>query len=193
MKAHEGDWRQAAHLYSLAAERGAPNWLPLALACLKAGDHDGYRKSCETFLSRAAGQGIDLANQAAWLCALAPGATKDYGPATKLAEAAVAGVPEKARYGYLNTLGAVLCRAGRHREAIDRLREGIKLSETDGGVEDWIFLGLAHHALGETEEAKRYQEKVRSAPTTPGVEFSWPRVEQQLLREQLESTLGFGR
>jgi hypothetical protein len=92
----------------------------------------------------------------------------------------------------MNTLGAVLYRAGRHREAIAKLDKGMALSKayfgTAGSVEDWIFLGLAHHAIGETDEAKKWLEKVRAAPKEEGP-FSWQRVEVELLRAELEAAL----
>src|SRR5262249_25505887 len=94
------------------------------------------------------------------------------------------------RPGYLNTLGAVLYRAGRHREAVAQFREAVRLngSSPGGTAEDWIFLALAYHALGEAEEASRWLEKVRAAPQ-PGGAFSGARVEYEFLGGQLETAL----
>jgi tetratricopeptide (TPR) repeat protein len=188
----EGEWAEAARLLALAAQRGRPQRALQALACLKAGDTEGYRKTCEAGLSSVSKDrgGIEAVNDAAWACVLAPGATADYLRAVELAEHAVAVSPSEMRHSYLNTLGAVLHRAGRHREAVVQLHEAIRLngSGTDGTAEDWIFLGLAYHALGEAEEASRYLEKVRSAPQ-PGGAFSWARVEYGFLRGQLEAAL----
>jgi tetratricopeptide (TPR) repeat protein len=188
----EGEWGEAARLLALAAERGRRQRAVHALACLKAGDHDGYRRVCEAGLSSVSKDraGFEEANEAAWACALAPGATADYVRAVELAEHAVAVSPSEARPGYLNTLGAVLYRAGRHREAVVQLREAVRLngSSPGGTAEDWIFLALAYHALGEVEEASRWLEKVRSAPQ-PGGAFSWARVEYEFLRGQLEEVL----
>jgi tetratricopeptide (TPR) repeat protein len=188
VRAADGKWVEAARLLALARERGQPQWSAHALACLKAGDRDGYRRVCEARIADAsAGGGPDDANQAAWLCVLAPGAVPDLNGAVKLVEGALATSLPEMRAGYLNTLGAILYRAGRHRDAIARLQEGIKLSGLDG-LEDWVFLGLAHHALGETEEARRLLDRVRAAPQ-PGGAFSWAREEQQFLREQIEAAL----
>jgi tetratricopeptide (TPR) repeat protein len=189
MRAADGNWVEVARLLNLAWERGQPRWSNHALACLKAGDRDGYRRVCESHLSEAETRGGPAdRNDAAWLCALHPDALADPGRAVKLAEVALAESSSEARASYLNTLGAVLYRAGRHRDAIATLQKGIKLSGTSD-LEDWVFLGLAHHALGETEEAKRWLEKVRAEPQPGSGEFSWANVERQLLREQLEVAL----
>jgi WD40 repeat protein/serine/threonine protein kinase/tetratricopeptide (TPR) repeat protein len=192
LRASEGDWSQAAQLYGLAADRGAPSGMALALASIRAGNQARYRQACKAALAAASADSalLEQANQAAWLCALAPGAVDNYTAAIKLAETAVAGAPPEIRAGYLNTLGAVLYRAGRYREAIDRLREGMKLSHSGPSGEDWVFLGLAHLSLGETDEAKRCLEKFRSTPSSPGGDPFWQRIEYDLLREQLESAIG---
>lgn len=104
--------------------------------------------------------------------ALAPGATADYSRAVKLAETALATGGGEMRAGHLNTQGAVLYRAGRHREAVARLQEAITLTG-EGGVEDRIFLGLARHALGEMKEARRWLDKIRAASQPSGNGFSW--------------------
>jgi tetratricopeptide (TPR) repeat protein len=162
-RAMEGKWAEASRLLSLARERGRPFSFAHALACLKAGDLEGYRSVCEVSLVEAALHGgPNEANEAAWLCALKPGALTDPGRAVKLAEVALAGGSHETRAIYLNTLGAVLFRAKRHREAISKLNESIKLT-SGGGFDDWVFLGFAHHALDEREEARRWFEKAKAA------------------------------
>ncbi len=185
------DWRQAASLYAAAVKRGVPAWAESALASLKAMDREGYQKACAMALAQASAgdPGPQQMNQAAWLFALAPGATADYSAVIKQATAAVAATPPADRHNYLNTLGALLYRAGRDREAIDRLREGIKLSRGGAVAEDWIFLGLAHLHLGEADEAKRCLERFHNVPAPPRDTFSWQRIEYDLLREQFESAL----
>ena len=56
-------------------------------------------------------------------------------------------------------------------------------------VEDWLFLGLAHVRLGETEEAMRCLERYRSMPAHPARDFSWLRVEYDLLRQEFEAAI----
>ncbi len=68
----------------------------------------------------------DEANWAAWACVLAPDTIADWPTAIALANKAVQSDPKSAMY--LNTLGAVLYRAGRFDEALARL------SEADGSA-----------------------------------------------------------
>ena len=51
------------------------------------------------------------------------------------------------------TLGAALVRAGRPREAISTLEESVRLNGHGGNAFDWLFLALAHHRLGHSEQA----------------------------------------
>jgi hypothetical protein len=58
-------------------------------------------------------------------------------------------------------LGAALYRAGRIDEAIARLDESVQAF--GGGVpQDWVFLAMAHHRKGRTDEARRWLEKARA-------------------------------
>ena len=118
---------------------------------------DAYRVDCERLIS-AFGQTEDTgtANTVAWTCALAPASTSDSDLIVRLAERAVAG----SRNWYnLNTLGAVLYRAGRHADAINALQEGIKNHGRGGAAHDWLFLAMAHHALGHASEAQQWFDK----------------------------------
>ena len=190
VRAAEGKWSEAVRLFSLAAERGSPRRHFQALACLKAGDREGYRRVCDACLNQTAADQVSpaQANGAAWVCVLAPDAMADYERAVTLAERAVSNGSREEQTGYLNTLGAILCRAGRHRDAVARLREGMKLAKY-ASAEDWSFMGLAYHSLGDVAEAKRCLEQFRAAPQPPAGTFSWARVEYDLLREQLETAL----
>ena len=54
------------------------------------------------------------------------------------------------KHDYLNSLGALLIRAGRYQDGIERLKERMKASGGEGGIHDWILLALGHHDLGNT-------------------------------------------
>ena len=69
-----------------------------------------------------------------------------------LAEKAVA--KAATNYDYLNTLGAVLYRAGRFEEAAKRLGEAATAYKPNSGflqlrVHNWFFLAMATPSLGE--------------------------------------------
>jgi WD40 repeat protein/tetratricopeptide (TPR) repeat protein len=191
LRAAGGQWVDAARLLATAADRGKAQWVAHATVCLKVGDRAAYRRVCESALDRAANGrfGPGDANEVAWACALAPGAAVDSGRAVVLAERALAEVQSEGRPGCLNTLGAVLYRAGRHRDAIARLREGMAAASSEGTEHDWVFLALAHHALGEPEEARRWAERARAARQPAGGPFSWERVGFELLGDELEAAV----
>src|SRR5262249_22958571 len=107
-------------------------WLRLAIVQLKAGELDDYRatptRMFEVFEKATAEANRDPAteaNNAAWAAALAPGAPERFGRAVALAEKAVSLAPQNANY--LNTYGAVLCRAGRGKEATRQLQKATDL------------------------------------------------------------------
>ena len=131
-----------------------------------------------------------MANATAWICALGPQAVDDYQPVVALAERALAqaGTDGKQRHDILNTLGAVLCRAGRHKEALARLDEGIKADNGESVVGDWLFLALVHEGLGEPAMARKWLAKV--APPAPSArEWSWGDLETEVLRREVATLL----
>jgi len=65
---------------------------------------------------------------------------------------------------YLNTLGAVLYRAGRFDEAAERLAEAetaYQATPDPSGsiIYSWLFLAMTHHHLGHTEPAREWLAK----------------------------------
>src|SRR5262249_26996634 len=139
-------------------------WEPCALACLKAGDEAAYRKLCADLLQEEGAKNSPLvANGVAWLCALGPDAVRDYARPLELAEWAARAAPGPTTQ---NALGAVLYRAGRFREAVERLGAAVRAG--DGCAEDWAFLAMAHARLGEEAEARQYLAKLRHSRPRPG-------------------------
>jgi hypothetical protein len=57
-------------------------------------------------------------------------------------------VKPRLRHAWLNTLGAVLVRAGRHKEALARLQQGVKEAGGAGTVDDGLLRALVHHPPG---------------------------------------------
>jgi WD40 repeat protein/serine/threonine protein kinase/Tfp pilus assembly protein PilF len=188
--ARQGEWKQAAAALRTASERGPlglDTWHALALACLRSDDRAGYARACARLLG-GVGQAAspDVANSVAWLCVLGPDGVGDYARPIALAEFALSKAPLAAKPGVLNTLGAILYRAGRFRDAISRLHEGMQIAKNQGGIHDWIFLAMAHQRLGETAEAQRYLEKVnQSTPQKDGP--LWSMLEIEVLRREAEA------
>jgi WD40 repeat protein/tetratricopeptide (TPR) repeat protein len=131
----------------------------LARTRLLTDDRAGYRRACAEIV-RLFGATADweVANDAAWSCALAPDAVND--PASVAQLGKVAGEP-----GYsdtLNTLAAVLVRTGKPREAIVILERALaerpRDRNDDSTLMDQLLLALAHAKLGEWDEARRWYD-----------------------------------
>jgi tetratricopeptide (TPR) repeat protein len=197
--ANEKQWTKAIDCFARAigiyADDGG-TWNLLALAQLGAGDRDGYRRTCgrlmEHFRQSDSGR---MANAIAWTCALAPNAVADPARPVQWAEKAVAARPRD--YEAMNTLGAVLYRAGRFEEAIRRLKEAIALEGRGGNAVDWLFLAMSHRRLGHGEEARQWLKKAVQWLDTPvgtseedraGLQSTWDgRLTVQLLRREAEA------
>jgi serine/threonine protein kinase/WD40 repeat protein len=204
-QAAAGEWPQAAGTYARATSQASVPFTAVyryALACLKAGDSAAYRRTCQALI-RSLGPAPDphLANGLAMMCVLGPDAVTDWTAVERVMEQALAAVAaadlpaaEKGavRHAFLNTYGAVLLRAGRSRDAVARLREGLAAAPGEGTWQDWLFLAAAHHRLGELDEARDcFQKFVRLRP--PSRPFSWDAVEADLLQVEVEALTGISR
>jgi len=192
--AGRGQWRKAATTYTKACEGGACPfffWESQALVYLKAGDQRAYQRLCA---------GLDegvrelpypaVAYAAAWVCALAPGAVSDYRRPVALAEEAVRGAPPKVKPGFLKAWGAILYRAGRFQEAVERLNESVKAGKGQTAVQCWCFLAMAHFRLGEDAEARKFLAKAVQFKIAPGI--TRERVELELFREEAQALVEGG-
>jgi len=190
--AGRGLWDKAKDTLTNATARGpvplaARHWD--ALFALRGNEPAKYRGLCDRLLKRIGPDPPpELANGVAWVCALAPDGVADYARATQLAELAVkkADVPDRANV--LNTLGAVLYRAGRFKEAVAQLDEGIRARDNIGVAQDWIFLAMAHHRLGAKEKAHAFLDKV--AKHQAGLNGrGWDYLELEVLRGEAQALI----
>jgi tetratricopeptide (TPR) repeat protein len=190
--AGKGRWDRAAAALRTAGERGPlplVAWQCQALACLKTGDAAGYRRVCAGLMAKAGpAPPAELANDLAWVCALGPEALPDYTRPLALAGLAESKAPPEGKHNVLDTLGAVLYRAGRFREAIARLEEGVRADKDQGGPADWAFLAMAHQCLGEATEARTFLEKALQAGL-PENGSPWARLEIEVLRREAEAVV----
>jgi WD40 repeat protein/serine/threonine protein kinase/tetratricopeptide (TPR) repeat protein len=187
-RAGQGRWAEVAALYRRVEEQGAVALAVIlrhALAYLKAGDRQGYRRLCTAVIAQAKCRPVSEqdANTAAWICALAPEAVTDYRGPVALAEAAVSHAAGAARHGVLNTLGAILYRAGRYAEAVKRLEEGIAADQGRGLPQDYAFLAMAEYRRGNKDKARAWLD--RAGPATE----LWEQLEVDLLREEATALL----
>jgi len=191
-----GDWKAAARaLETVTSEFRVPLlvWHYRALACLKTDDHEAYREICESLLDRVVltPRNLDGMNTVAWLCAIGPKGVKNPERTVMLAKMLKEELPETStsRHAFLNTIGAVYLRAGRWRDAIDSLMDGIEGSGGEGVEQDWLLLAMAHHGLKEEDEARRWMSKKPEGPVLEGQLAVWNRTEVELLREEATRVL----
>jgi tetratricopeptide (TPR) repeat protein len=168
---------------------------------LQQGDLDGYRKVCKGLYTNLA-QTKDLSdiNHMVWLCVLAPDSGVDPKELVPLATKVVEGGNPKQIYVYLNTLGSALYRAGRDREALERLSEAIAMRPgKQGVVDDWLFLALVQQRLGNVNDARRWRDQaldaidaeLKAKPKPGTLPMSWSRrVELQALRKEVAEKVG---
>jgi tetratricopeptide (TPR) repeat protein len=193
--ARQGGWDEAAAYYDQAARQGTLSlqaWTHYAVACLRRGDQLRYHGICQERL-KAAGPSptVDDGNSIAWICALGPGGTDDFTLPVHLAETAAANAAPGARHNILNTVGAVLFRAGLYQQAIDRLDEGMKANGGQGTVQDWIFLAMANHRLGRAAEGKACLDKARAGqPQATDPNQFWLNQEEDVQLREAEALLG---
>src|SRR5262249_46469225 len=149
LQGYRQHWSRAADAFEQAI-RIEPDKLDYhrsrILLLLADGQIDQARRASSDLLERFAGTADrETAGLVAWYSAIAPGVSGHFEVSVRLAELALAGTPDAEKHDALNTLGAVLYRAGRFDESIRRLHEGAKKRGGDYWVEDWVFLALGHH------------------------------------------------
>jgi WD40 repeat protein/tetratricopeptide (TPR) repeat protein len=164
----------------------------LALALLALGDQDGLRQFCSDVLSHfGTTANPRVANSVAWYCVLGPDAAADRATPVRLAKLAVTDTSEAEKPTFLNTLGAALYRAGRFEDAIHRLEEGIRKRGGKSLPQDWVFLALAHHGLGNRAEARRWLDRLRAYLPDEKPSAFWNELEIRLLRREAEAVIHF--
>jgi len=174
-RAYDGMIAAGARSAALFARRG--------LLGLDLGDHAGYRATCALYLSSLPPDPpAELANGAAWLSVLGDGA--DPGRALSLIEAALAGRSPDQNRDAINTLGVALYRAGRFDEAAKRLAESVRLTGNGGGPEDWAFLALAHHRLGDQATARRWLDRLRAWKPAGSPRSFWDDLQSEVVRRE---------
>jgi tetratricopeptide (TPR) repeat protein len=198
-----GEWRKAqADLKKIFASQDASYFSHYqhALSSLILNETPAYRDRCAAMVAefRQTDDAMS-ANFVAWTCALAPDAVEDYELAIALAVQAVDAQPPTDQF--FNTLGAILFRAGRQEEAIERLEELERRREAaDEGTArsspayTWYFLTMAHYAAGNAEQAQEYLNKANQWTDEVLADEASPpawnrRATLEILRKEAETLL----
>jgi WD40 repeat protein/serine/threonine protein kinase len=135
-----------------------------ALLSVASADPEKYRVSCRTMLEvLSETENVMAQHFIAWTCSLRPDALDNYDKPIALATKAIEAKPEVKEH--LNSLGAVLYRAGRYDEAIEELTKLAEwLDKPDSKTNSspaytWYFMAMAHHKAGNNLEAAEWLEK----------------------------------
>jgi serine/threonine protein kinase/uncharacterized protein HemY len=152
LHARRRQWAEAAEEFGRACALQPDDvylWRFLAVTRLGAGQVDAYRRACGEMMKRF-GKTEDL--RTAWnvvyACTLREDAVPD-----KAALLRLAGFASRQWHAGAWTQGAALYRAGKYAEAARAFEASAKVFRPRAW--DWAFRAMAHHRLGEGEEAKR--------------------------------------
>ena len=90
---------------------------------------------------------------------------------------------------YLNTRGVVLYRAGQYAGAVTTLEKSLKAGQGQFDGFDLFFLAMAHHRLGDREEARRCLDRAIEWMGHPGPLAADQAKELAAFRAEAESVL----
>ena len=158
---------------------------------LAAGNRDGYRQVCAILLERSdKTTNLVEALDTARTLALAPGAVTNAAGPLRLVERRVCIAAEEPSFS--GDTGAALYRAGKYDMAVQRLNEAIALFGLGGTTQDWLYLAMAQHRLGQRDEAARSLAKAVSLGDEKAIAaFSWTeRLDLKVVREEAARSCG---
>ena len=193
-------WDRAATDYGVAA-RLAPTSDGIichqALTLAAAGDFEELKGAHSRLLDRLrhSTDSYRAADEVAWTCVLIPGAAPAYEALFRHAESALARYQHFQRSRGLRTLGGALYRAGRLEDAIRRLDEAnrrawpadLVRAPEEEKPQIWAFLAMAHHRLGNGNEARRLLGLLRGRRSSTDPAHVWNELEIDLLRSEAEA------
>jgi WD40 repeat protein/Flp pilus assembly protein TadD len=149
-----GQWENAVADFSRAHTMRPDDawiWLDLGLAQLGRGDTTGSRRTCKQLLDRfAKTEDADTAFSVVMLCLLLPDSVPEGTTLTELAKRASEGKERRQEL-----LGMALYRTGQFNEAAEALARIPQGKDQKTPVLNQLFLSMAYHKLGNTEEARR--------------------------------------
>ncbi len=187
-------WPEAAALYDRAIAAGTVPyevWTQAATAHLELDDAAGYRRVCQALRDRhpAAIPEALVSSTLASLLILGPGELGDdkvLGWIEPL-PAVLDSSRRTANRDSLRVLGAVLCRGGRYREAIARVKEAIAAGGGETHPQEVLFLALAYYLAGEPRKARELLASPwNDEPDGPSTEDWWAARGRRLLRREVE-------
>jgi tetratricopeptide (TPR) repeat protein len=198
--AESGKWKKAAadlaKLVSLQPDQPT-YWYNHAMACLGAGDTEGYRLVCARMRQHYENsKDLAVAAHIVSTCVTAPEGVGDAKQLAALGKFTASGN----RPLNVRLLGAALVRADQCDAALECLKENAKVHPPRAW--DWLFEALAHHRLGHAEKARDCLSRAiqwigaASPPPTassPQKGLTWDNWQEQVavraLRKEVETFL----
>jgi serine/threonine-protein kinase len=163
--AERRDWARAADGYARALKHRPTDdghfWFEYAALLVLSGDRSGYEKACAHMIEKC-GKAVWLRSyHVARACTLTPDAGAEPALPGRLAEKELRTAAKQ--FWSLTEQGALAYRAGRFQDAVPLFEESLKADSTSGrSVLNWLWLALANHRLGRTEEAHRWRLKAQA-------------------------------
>jgi len=187
-----------ARAIELDGDTRYPWYLP-ALVRAAVDDEKGYRAACRTVLDCfEKSDEREVLNQVAWTSAIGTDVIDDYRRVVKLTDRTMADV-DGPMHHLQNTRGAVLYRADEFDEAAEQLEEAVADHWKGGTPWDWFFLAMAHHELGNADDAQDWLDKAvewmdendsESDEDESRPALGWDqRLELEILRQEAETLL----
>jgi serine/threonine-protein kinase len=155
-------WAPAADCYARALKRVPTEdghfWFEYAALLLLSGDRPGYSRACAHMVEKCGKAGGPRAYHVARACTLAPDAVSDASLPGRLAEKELQA--SAGAFWSLTEQGALHYWAGRFPEAVTLFEQSLRADPVPGkAVLNWLWLALAQHRLGKSEEARRWLDK----------------------------------
>jgi tetratricopeptide (TPR) repeat protein len=159
------EWSQAADGYSRALMRGPTDdghlWFEYAALLLLSGDRRGYAQACAKMVERCGKDKGPRSYLVARACTLAPDAVADMSVPVSFAEKELQSNAQQ--FWSLTEQGALAYRVGRIHESVPLFEQSLRANSKPGAaVLNWLWLAVANHRLGNTEEARRWLDKART-------------------------------
>jgi WD40 repeat protein len=190
--ARAGRWDSAAQLFGTAINQGVvPHevWQQAAIAFVKAGNVSGYRQLCTSMRRRFPADIPErwVAASLADVSMVGAGGIGNDGKAIGWGESALATLAPSTNELYqwvVGTLGGNLFRAGRFREAVDRINAGLASGAVEIRPENAMFLAMAHEKLGNHELAQQIYSRYQVEDRCSTPDDFWDVTARNRLREE---------
>jgi tetratricopeptide (TPR) repeat protein len=164
-----GEWEKASQDFTKAATFPKTALVASArgaLVCLRLKDRDGYRQACTRLLDKWA-EGKENPKEAAsvaWICSAGPESGVKLGRIIEVLEKS-----DGKDYVSLRALGAAQYRSGKPQEAVKTFLKALD-SRKQPSPSGWIYLAMAHHQLGQKDDARQWLEKAQKWVATASKE-----------------------